>query len=298
MLPHLHNRTNAAYSAKSAHPRPDTYQEAVSWNPFVGCGFACSYCESCCESYGKGWPRRYKWKTPKQNCTACREYKPHFHPERLSGIPAAPIVLVGGKCDLAFATFEQREAIMTSIRNWTHRHPRSCRTFYMQSKQPQCFQPHLRTLPGNTVLVTTLETNRDKGYRRLSKAPPPTERYRQFLDLEYPRKVVTVEPAMDFDTEVFASWIISIAPEMVSLDLNREENAKLPEPTPRKIAEFTKLVSAAGIPMVDMTWTNVPRNPNLMAYVGEDRELGRQLAASCPATLRVFPSFGPRRGSP
>ena len=32
------------------------------------------------------------------------------------------------------------------------------------------------------------------GYYQVSKAPPPSERYRQFLDLDYARKVVTIEP--------------------------------------------------------------------------------------------------------
>jgi len=63
------------------------------------------------------------------------------------------------------------------------------------------------------ILVTTLETNRDAGYGEVSKAPVPSERYRQFLDLEYPRKVITAEPLLDFDAEVFADWMAKIKPE-------------------------------------------------------------------------------------
>lgn len=52
-----------------------------------------------------------------------------------------------------------------------------------------------------------METNRDQGYERISKAPPPTERFRQFLALDYPRKVVTIEPVMDLDLDTFAGWV-------------------------------------------------------------------------------------------
>ena len=91
------------------------------------------------------------------------------------------------------------------------------------------------------------------GYEAISSAPPPSERYRQFLALEYPRKIVTVEPVMDFDVDVFASWIINIKPELVYLGLNSKTKPRLPEPSPDKLVTFAKLVSAAGIPIVGKT---------------------------------------------
>jgi hypothetical protein len=98
------------------------------------------------------------------------------------------------------------------------------------------------------ILLTTLETNRDEGYGDISKAPPPSERYRQFKALKYPRKVVTIEPVMDFDTKVFAGWIRSLRPEYVWLGLNsKPESLTLPEPSPEKLLAFAKMLVDAGI---------------------------------------------------
>jgi hypothetical protein len=62
------------------------------------------------------------------------------------------------------------------------------KTFYLQSKKPACFEPFLKLLPKNVILVTTLETNRDEGYDKFSKAPPPSERYQQFKALRLPQE--------------------------------------------------------------------------------------------------------------
>jgi uncharacterized Zn finger protein (UPF0148 family) len=224
--------------------RSNMYQRAKTWNPFKGCGFACTYCV---ESFQRQAKRQ------KHKCSLCYQYKPHFHPERLDEIRSAPIIFVCGNGDIAFASPEERSAIIAGIRKWTDRHPRSETVFYMQSKQPSCLESHLADLPDNVILVTTLETNRDAGYEAVSKAPPPSERYRQFLALNYPRKIVTVEPVMDFDPEILAEWITTIKPELVYLGFNSRMKPKLPEPSLEKLVKFTSLVSSRGIPIVGKT---------------------------------------------
>lgn len=52
-------------------------------------------------------------------------------------------------------------------------------------------------------------------------------RYRDFLALDYPRKVVTIEPIMDFDLNVFRDWIVSIDPEHVWLGFNSKSRSKV-----------------------------------------------------------------------
>jgi hypothetical protein len=224
--------------------RSNMYQRAKTWNPFKGCGFACTYCV---ESFQRQAKRQM------HNCTLCYQYKPHFHPERLDEIPSTPIIFVCGNGDIAFASPEERSAIIAGIRKWTDRHPRSDTVFYLQSKQPSCLAPNLAELPGNVILVTTLETNRDAGYEAVSKAPPPSERYRQFLGLRYPRKIVTVEPVMDFDPEVLAEWMVNIKPELVYLGFNSRKEPRLPEPSLEKLVKFTSLLSSQGIPIVGKT---------------------------------------------
>ena len=237
------DHTDATSSSSKLHT--NMYEDATTWNPFKGCRFDCTYCLPSFQLQAK---------RQKHNCMSCYEYIPHFHPERLGKIPSSPIVFVCGNGDVAFATREQRSAIIASIRDWTRTHPRSHKVFYLQSKRPRCFLPHLDALPRSVVLVTTLETNRDAGYKVVStKAPPPSSRYRQFLALDYPRKIVTVEPVMDFDVDVFASWIVAINPELVYLGFNSKKAPKLPEPSVKKMVKFTTIINAAGIPIEGKT---------------------------------------------
>ena len=239
-----HHSPDHTSSTPSTLPQTNMYGNAKTWNPFKGCRFNCTYCV---ESF------QLQAKRQMHNCMQCYDFVPHYHPERLRQIPSSPIVFVCGNGDLAFASSEQKNAIIASIRDFARAHPKSDKVFYLQSKQPEYFRRHLADLPGKVVLVTTLETNRDAGYEAISSAPPPSERYRQFLALEYPRKIVTVEPVMDFDVDVFASWIINIKPELVYLGLNSKTKPRLPEPSPDKLVTFAKLVSAAGIPIVGKT---------------------------------------------
>ncbi len=237
------NSTDHTSATSTMKPHTNMYGEAKTWNPFKGCGFACSYCIPSFQLQAK---------RQKHNCRRCYDYVPHFHPERLDRIPSSPIVFVCGNGDFAFATRDQQGAIIAEIAKYCLRHPQ--KRFYLQSKRPECFLPHLATLPPGAVLVTTLETNRDRGYEVVSaKAPLPSERYRQFLGLRYRRKIVTIEPVMDFDTEEFASWIIKIAPELVYLGFNSRNSPMLPEPSPHKLAKLTGLITSAGIPIIGKT---------------------------------------------
>jgi hypothetical protein len=98
------------------------------------------------------------------------------------------------------------------------------------------------------LLVTTLETNRDSDYGKWSKAPLPSERYREFLELDYPRKVVTVEPVMDLDVEVFAQWIVNLSPEYMWLGYNsRPKQVCVPEPSSGKLRKLVTALSKAGV---------------------------------------------------
>jgi hypothetical protein len=212
------------------------YADAKTWNPFKGCEFACLYCVP---SFQRQAKRQNK------NCEACYRHVPHEHADGLADIPSADIVFVCGNGDISFCAPEYIRRIIEAIRN--HKGKKQ-QTFYLQSKKPECLGPFLTMLPGNVIVVTTLETTREDGYGEISKAPPPSERFRQFLGLDYPRKVVTIEPVLDFDTEVFADWIARIKPEYVWLGLNsRNAEVRLPEPSPEKLKEFACILVSSGI---------------------------------------------------
>ncbi len=215
------------------------YAEATTWNPFKGCKFDCIYCVTSFQLQAK---------RQMHNCMKCYDYTPHFHPERLSAIPSARTVFVCGNADISFAEADHVNQIIEAIREH-NKSVKNQKTFYLQSKSPSCLEPFLEKLPGNVIILTTLETNRDEGYDKISKAPVPSERYRQFLALKYPRKVVTIEPLMDFDIDVFSGWILNIRPEYVWLGLNSKKKPQLLEPSVEKLTAFAKIIVKSGIPV-------------------------------------------------
>jgi len=209
------------------------YTDGKTWNPFLGCLFDCIYCKPSFQAQAK---------RQKQNCMDCHSYKPHYHPEELDRIPSAETVFVCGHGDISFCSYEYTESIIQRV----SRHPKT--TFYFQSKRPDYFKPFLSQFPSNVILVTTLETNWDEDYHIISKAPIPSKRYELFRSLDYPRKVVTVEPMADFDLEIFAAWIVDIKPEYIWLGFNsKPKQVQLSEPSKQKVLMFIDLLKAQDI---------------------------------------------------
>jgi uncharacterized Fe-S cluster-containing radical SAM superfamily protein len=231
------DQVTASAQTKGKEDNPSNmYANAKSWNPFKGCGFDCAYC---------GPTFKKQAKRQKRLCDKCYRFEPHEHPDRLDKIPSSEIVFVCGNADIAFCETGYLTRIVEAIKA---RKGRIETTYYLQSKRPECLEPVLKLLPKNVVLVTTLETNRDEGYSKISKAPVPSVRYEQFRKLDYKRKVVTIEPVMDFDVDVFASWIINIKPEYVWLGYNsHSKKVPLPEPSPEKLKAFAEVLLANGI---------------------------------------------------
>ena len=226
---------------------PNMYADAKTWNPFKGCRFDCIYCRPSFQALAK---------RQKQSCNKCYAYQPHYHPERLRKIPSASTVFVCGSADIAFCIISFVRKIIAAIKKHNIRCPH--KTYYFQSKQPECFLPFLEELPSNAIVLTTLETNRDEGYDAISKAPPPSERFRQFRDLPYARKVVTIEPLLDFDLPVFVRWIRSIKPEYIWLGFNsRPRSLTLPEPSITKAQKLVDQLVAAGISIRPKTMRGV-----------------------------------------
>ena len=211
------------------------YPKTKTWSPFKGCRFDCTYCAPTFKRQAK---------RQKHNCLQCYNYVPHYHEERLKTIPSSEIVFVCGNADISLCKPAFTRQIIDRIKEQHRRCPN--KTFYFQSKRPEYFAQFLPEFPDNVIVVTTLETNRDQP--AVSKAPVPSERYRQFLSLDYPRKVVTIEPIMDFDPGIFAGWIRKLHVEYVWLGFNSHpESVTLPEPKPETVEEFIGLLAEAGI---------------------------------------------------
>lgn len=217
--------------------KTNMYASAETWNPVKGCLFDCAYCKPSFQQQAK---------RQMHNCSECYEFRPHQHPERLSKIPNAEIVFVGGNGDISFCDPAFVKQIIAAIVKKNKKWPDQ--VYYFQTKRPEYLAQFVGEYPPNVILVTTLETNRDVGYGAVSKAPPPSKRYAQFKQLQWSRKVVTVEPAMDFDVDEFAEWLISLKPEYVWLGFNsRPRSVSLPEPSKEKMLALAERLKKAGI---------------------------------------------------
>ena len=203
------------------------YRESIKpWNPFVGCEHYCVYCDS---SFKRQMKRR------KRHCIDCYNFKPHFHGERLNNsLPRTEgndFIFCCDMGDVAFCKPEWMKQILARIRQL------SSRTFLIQSKNPSIFNDY--RFPGNVLLGTTIETNRDDLYEGMSKAPLPSQRYKTMLKLHHSRKIVTVEPVLDFDGEIMEKWIRQIRPEICYVGYDSKKNY-LPEPELRKVKVLMK----------------------------------------------------------
>lgn len=216
------------------------YKEAnKTLNPFVGCLFNCKYCYP---SFRRQAKRR------KHDCIKCYNYEPHEHCERLAKTPPrtkeGKFIFLCDMGDIAHASISFRH----ELANWCANYPD--RDFLVQSKSPYCFLGEY--FPKNVILGTTLETNRDDLCLQISKAPPPSVRYKYMLMPKHPRKMITAEPILDFDLDTFLHMILTISPWRVYIgyDSHPKEN-KLEEPSLSKSDQLYEFLELNGL---DVRW--------------------------------------------
>lgn len=229
------------------------YLNTKTWNPAVGCNYDCIYCEPSFKRQLKrvaGNPlvaqgvleyseNMYNSTRIKGGCTFCKLFTPHYHPERLKRTNALSKsqIFVFAHGDISFYNKKYVIEVLKIIKLFKNK------IFFLQSKNPICFNNYLEYLDDNVLLLTTLETNRDINYEYISKAPLPSKRYNDFLNLQYKRKVVTIEPIMDFDSDIFLDWLLRLKKqdslEYVWIGFNSKPNqVSLPEPNYDKVINF------------------------------------------------------------
>ena len=116
-------------------------------------------------------------------------------------------------------------------------------TYVFQTKNPARYEDFWTRLPEGSIIGATIETNRD--INQVSNAPRPFDRMNAMRFITG-RKFITIEPVMDFDVDILASWIDMIRPEFLNLGADSKNN-HLPEPTVEKIMAFTEKLSEYGI---------------------------------------------------
>ena len=190
-----------------------------TWNPIRGtCEFGCHYC------YMK------RWTLPDigLNDSVLRE--------NLG--PGDRTIFVGSGCDM-FAPSVAFEPIRRVLDRCNDQ-PEN--TYLFQSKNPARFTAF--RFPKNTILCTTIES--DRRYEAMGDAPSVDERAAAMCSLEGYKKMITIEPIMDFDLEVMIGWMKYTHPFQVNIGADSGRN-NLQEPTKEKILAFITKLESVGI---------------------------------------------------
>ena len=117
--------------------------------------------------------------------------------------------------------------------------------YLFQSKNPWRFEEFRDDFPKDTVLGTTIETNRQ--YPIMGNTEDVTNRIWAMDRLsERFDVIVTVEPLMDFDLPTMTNWILFCNPKWVNIGADSKKN-NLPEPGPEKIRRLISELRGAGI---------------------------------------------------
>jgi len=189
-----------------------------TWNPLAGrCKHNCSYC--------------YMKRSFLGNLKKYEGNIRLFNEELETDLGSDNTIFVGSATDI-FGEWVPDE-IIKKILNYCNKFSN---IYLFQSKNPVRFVEFLDLLPENSIIATTLETNRD--YNN-SQAPKPSQRFHDFLSIKYPRKMISIEPVQDFDLEEFLNWIKKINPEFVSIGADSKNN-NLEEPSSEKIVKLIK----------------------------------------------------------
>jgi protein gp37 len=169
-----------------------------TWNPVKGCTHGCQYC----------WAKRMaKW-------VYGDAFTPKIFENRLRYSKKNKWVFVCDMGDL-FCKAIPSEWIEEVIKVVAGADPSN--TFLFLTKNPRRFFEFLGSFSPNCILGCTIETNRDEIVGKISKAPRVSERYKAMVELDWPRKMLSIEPIMDFDLEVFLDWISHISPEICAI---------------------------------------------------------------------------------
>jgi len=185
-----------------------------TWNPITGCLHNCIYC----------WARRYSKRLAAMGIEPYKthDFKPAFAEWRLrQRFPKGSFIFVSDMGDMwgDWVPKEWIERVLRVLR------AKRDSLFFFLTKNPKRYLEFRDKFSENMMLGATIETNRSY---KVTRAPPPKERFEAMRDLDWSHKAVVIEPILDFDPE-FINWIKEISPEMVHIGYDNYGN-HLPEP--------------------------------------------------------------------
>ena len=204
-----------------------------TWNPLKGvCPHNCNYC----------WAKKLIAQRP----TLQQKYQGQYDfdlKQIHKKFKPGSFVFVCDMLDL-FARDVPMVAVMTILKQ-IKAQPEV--TFLLLTKHPQYMAD--MELPENVIAGATIESEFDPrlyGYN-YSKAPMMQDRIKAMINLEHPRKFVSIEPIMDFSPGAFLSAIKNIKPQFVAVGFDNYGN-NLPEPESlEKVLDFIAEIEKLGI---------------------------------------------------
>ena len=184
-----------------------------TWNTIKGaCPHDCSYC------YMKRWgPQRVV----------------RFDEKELTDLGGGKFIFVGSSCDL-FAKDIPNE--------WIERTLAHCRVmdnrYLFQTKNPRRLESFIDELPFDSVVCTTIESNRI-WINQMGRSPDPKNRAFAMNEIAHQsiKTYVTIEPIMEFDIKEMIQLIEFCCPAQVNIGADSGNNG-LPEPDANKITEL------------------------------------------------------------
>lgn len=186
-----------------------------TWNVIKGkCAHDCSYC------YMKRWG----------------EQKPlRFDEKELNtNLGEGNFIFVGSSTDM-FSNDVSEEWILRVLAHCLG-YPKN--RYLFQTKNPKRLVKFAArcTFPKDVIFGITMETNKISP----SEAPSTEQRAYHMTQLHpFTKKMVTIEPIMDFDLEILVDWIKKVEPEFVNIGADSTNN-DLPEPSSEKIGKLIK----------------------------------------------------------
>ena len=183
-------------------------------NPITGrCPFACDYC------YAKGY----------------HHSKPGvfiLDESALNNLGEHRTIFIGSRIDMwnNLISSEILSRILQICRGWINE-------YLFQSKNPKRFADFISEFPPQSILCTTIETNREDLVAAVSKAPSIHERVKAMQELNWKWKMVTIEPIMEFDLPELMGMIEAIKPQWINIGADSKGH-HLPEPAKEKVIEL------------------------------------------------------------
>jgi DNA repair photolyase len=202
-----------------------------TWNPVTGCLYYCNYC----------WARQLATTKLKNSHRYTQGFKPMLNEKEFRvKFNKGDLVFVSDMGDL-FGEFIPSNWIQRVLEH-VARFPKT--QFLFLTKNPIRYNEFLNHIPDNAILGATIETNNDQIFLAdiISRAPLPSKRYTAMKDLKWDKKIISIEPLLDFDLETFSQWVKDILPFLAYIGYDNY-HCKLKEPPLSKTLKLLDKIS-------------------------------------------------------